>query len=322
MTDDKRPRREKKSETLEVRIPYETKQAFLTACREDGTTASEVVRTSVQTYLDERGRPTPQQARTLIMKLPQPVRRYGLRIAAGGIAAVGLATFAALPSAAAPDFATQFKTLDKNGDGMLSADEFTGPKGGNEDGKDVIVETRVHKTSKDGANAPPANEKPEIKQEAFSFWLPDGADGAQQQSEYKFVSRHEVRVQSGDGASTTPPTPPNPPSLDDIRKNEFDTFDTNKDGKVSLAEYQSRQKAMLTRGFEILDQNNDKTLTLAEYEKIVSPPLPKIAGEPDTPDVRVQGGPTISSEALKASFTKLDVNRDNRLSLAEYLPPA
>ena len=52
-----RPRnRAKKSETLQVRIPYETKQAFLTACREDGTTASEVVRESVQTYLDRRER--------------------------------------------------------------------------------------------------------------------------------------------------------------------------------------------------------------------------------------------------------------------------
>ena len=46
MTSDRTPKpiKSKKSETLEVRIPYETKQAFLTACREDGTTASEVVR--------------------------------------------------------------------------------------------------------------------------------------------------------------------------------------------------------------------------------------------------------------------------------------
>jgi hypothetical protein len=96
-------RKPKKSETLEVRIPHETKQAFLTACREDGTTASEVVRGSVQTYLDERERPYPQQERTLVMRLPQPVRRYGLRAAAGGLAAIGLTTFAVLPSAAEPE---------------------------------------------------------------------------------------------------------------------------------------------------------------------------------------------------------------------------
>src|SRR5262245_47049182 len=113
MTDDNQadrgPRKAKKSETLEVRIPYETKQAFLTACREDGTTASEVVRTSVQTYLDKRERPDPQVERTLIMKLPQPVRRYGPRVALGGLAAIGVVGLAALPSAAAPDFASMFK---------------------------------------------------------------------------------------------------------------------------------------------------------------------------------------------------------------------
>ena len=39
-------------------FPHETKQAFLTACREDGTTASEVVREQVQSYLDARERPS------------------------------------------------------------------------------------------------------------------------------------------------------------------------------------------------------------------------------------------------------------------------
>ena len=61
----------KKSETLEVRIPYETKQAFLTACREDGTTASEVVREQVQTYLDARERPPPQEKKDARHEIPR-----------------------------------------------------------------------------------------------------------------------------------------------------------------------------------------------------------------------------------------------------------
>ena len=137
---DKPRNRAKKSETLEVRIPYETKQAFLTACREDGTTASEVVRESVQTYLDERERPDPKKERTLVMKFPEPVRRYGLRAAAGGLAAVGLTTFAALPSAAAPDFAAIFKKMDANGDGVLTTEEFLADRNG---GDHVKIESKV-----------------------------------------------------------------------------------------------------------------------------------------------------------------------------------
>ena len=37
---ERRTQKVKKSETLEVRIPHETKQAFLNACREDGTVTS------------------------------------------------------------------------------------------------------------------------------------------------------------------------------------------------------------------------------------------------------------------------------------------
>jgi hypothetical protein len=131
MRDDK-SRRVKKSETLEVRIPYETKQAFLTACREDGTTASEVVRGSVQTYLDERARPTLPEKRTpamnIISRLPQPVRRYGPRALAGGAIAVGFTAMAVLPSAADPDFQIAFNRLDANGDGVLTAEEFLGAR--------------------------------------------------------------------------------------------------------------------------------------------------------------------------------------------------
>ncbi len=209
MTIDKpqKPTKSKKSETLEVRIPYDTKQAFLTACREDGTTASEVVRETVQTYLDERERPSPKETRTLVMKLPQPVRRYGPRIAAGSLAAIGLATFAALPSAAAPDLAARFKLLDTNGDGALSADEFLGPKTpGGEKGENVVVETRT--ITRSGDAPPEAHARvSDMKQEAFAFWLPEELGGGpsgepEQQREFKFISRHEVerRRQDGDNA--------------------------------------------------------------------------------------------------------------------------
>src|SRR5690606_13279907 len=106
-------RKPKKSETLEVRLPYETKQAFLTACREDGTTASEVVRGSIDDYLDERGRPeTETQPRSVIAMIPAPIRNKRYLAVAGGLA--GLAALVALPSAADPDFMATFHKFDKN----------------------------------------------------------------------------------------------------------------------------------------------------------------------------------------------------------------
>lgn len=330
-TDDtnKKPIRAKKSETLEVRIPYETKQAFLTACREDGTTASEVVRESVQTYLDERERPPIPEKRKLVMRIPQPVRHYAPRIAAGSIAAIGLATFAALPSAAAPDFRAQFSRLDANKDGVLSPDEFLGPKI-EKDGADnnVVIETRTITHS--GKDAPKMQIKPDgMKSEAFAFWLPDelggGKDGAKdEQHEYKFISHREVKeLKDGEKA---PEAKTFTFSVDDMKKQEFDSIDANKDGKVTLDEYKARQTAMLTRGFEILDKSGDKFLSEAEYAKITTPVVIKInSDDPDTPEpptVDIPGIKKATPEQIKAAFTRLDANKDGKLSLQEYLPPS
>jgi Ca2+-binding EF-hand superfamily protein len=339
--DDRKPQKLKKSETLEVRIPYETKQAFLTACREDGTTASEVVRENIQSYLDERERPVQQPERTPAMtnvvqfaklaeKLPPVVRRYGPRVAASGVAALAFATFAALPSAAAPDFQAAFKKLDVNGDGVISAEEFAGKTGGKDD--DVLVETRVIRKSADGKDVPPkvitANPA-EMKQEAFAFWLPDeltggGAD-AQQQHEYRFAASSAIHIEKKDRDADPIAPQVSVVSIDDLRRREFEGFDTDKDGKVSFAEFQARQKAMLTRGFEMLDANSDKFLSRDEYDKIGSPPMPRIAGldEKDGRQIHiVTGGPKYSAEKLNAAFEKLDANKDRKLSLQEYLPPA
>lgn len=101
-------RRLKKSESLEVRIPYPTKQAFMARCRADGVSASEAVRGFIDGQLTAK---------------PKPAPRRGLRLAAGLLAAAA-AGFMAVPSLARPGPAADFARLDLNGDGKVSAAEF------------------------------------------------------------------------------------------------------------------------------------------------------------------------------------------------------
>lgn len=325
---ERRTQKVKKSETLEVRIPHETKQAFLNACREDGTTASEVVREQVQSYLDARERPTLEAKRTLVMTLPLNVRRYAPRVAAGGALAVGLTALAVLPSAAAPDIKAQFIRLDVNGDGVLSVEEFLGPKTADGKKDDVVIETRT--VTRTGDAPPEIKVSPgTMKKEAFAFYLPDelgGADGgkaSQQTHEYKFITRHETsEVVDGEPATVHKAITI---SVDDIRKDEFAAIDANKDGKVSLEEYRANQTAMLTRGFEILDEDDSKSLSQNEYAKIVAPPMARmnVPGAPDMPEpprIEVPAAKAASPEAIRAAFMRLDTNRDGKLSLQEYLP--
>jgi hypothetical protein len=99
----------KKSETLEIRLPFAAKQAFMDRCRRRGRSASDVLRA----FIDQ--------------ELAQPRRRpaRSLRWAAVGVAALGLGAIAA-PSLARPSLPAQFARLDADHDGRLSLAEFQG----------------------------------------------------------------------------------------------------------------------------------------------------------------------------------------------------
>jgi Ca2+-binding EF-hand superfamily protein len=315
-------RKEKKSETLEVRLPHETKQAFLTACREDGTTASEVVRGSIQDYLVSREQPSqqpgtrPDYARTLIAMIPQPIRRK--RWLAAGAGAVGLAMFSALPSAAAPDFKATFDKLDANHDGVLTPDEFV-PKAG--PGSRTVIVKRTEQTEVKTDDGKPADGKagagkagkPEIKTEAFAYQLDDGKPG---DAKGEAVTQNiQIRVHTdGKGDAKGLPDGGIDPS-----KIVFDSYDGNHDGKLTLAEYEARQTELLTNGFKRLDANKDGFVTEAEYAKIGQPIVIKIDGADADPKVAEALGKVASPEKLKSEFVRRDKNKDGKLSLAEYL---
>ena len=110
------PAKLKKSESLEIRLPYPTKQAFMARCQDEGRSASEAMRGFIDGYIDPAPKAKAKSA-------------SGWKLAAAGSAAALLAAAMAAPVVARtilqPSAAeTEFRKLDVNGDGKLSLAEF------------------------------------------------------------------------------------------------------------------------------------------------------------------------------------------------------
>ncbi|HST92268.1 MAG TPA: hypothetical protein VLJ13_08740 [Brevundimonas sp.] len=101
----------KKSETLEVRLPYDAKTAFMTRCRESGQTASEAVRLFIEGELAGR------------VRTRSRLRAWQTLAAAAAGLAIGAAAAPSLAQTSGGDRAP-FEALDRNGDGLLTQAEF------------------------------------------------------------------------------------------------------------------------------------------------------------------------------------------------------
>jgi hypothetical protein len=98
----------KKSESLEIRLPYETKTAFMDRCRQDGVTASQALRADIEARLSRK-----------------PAAGWSGRVRAIAGAAVILGVGAgALPSLAAAVAGPSFSSLDRDRNGALAFREF------------------------------------------------------------------------------------------------------------------------------------------------------------------------------------------------------
>jgi hypothetical protein len=114
----------KKSETLEIRLPYPTKLAFMESCRAEGRSASEALRHFIDGHLHGPPARSGPRARHLI---------------AGALVAAAVGAIA-LPSLARPSLRAEFDRLsadrgaitlrdfarlDANHDGKISFAEFS-----------------------------------------------------------------------------------------------------------------------------------------------------------------------------------------------------
>jgi len=123
MTTPEKPKTQKlkKSETLEIRIPYPTKAAFMARCREQDRSASEVLRSMIESHLAP---PSPPRREAPAGRAAGTRGRTLRRLAGAAIAgAVGMA---ALPSLARPSLHAEFNRLDADGDGRVTEQEFAG----------------------------------------------------------------------------------------------------------------------------------------------------------------------------------------------------
>jgi Ca2+-binding EF-hand superfamily protein len=139
------PRPPKKSENLEIRLPHETKTAFMEACRQRGSSASVVLRDCIAGYVSASGRADRRKERLMTFLLSP--RRASLGTAALLVAlAVGTFTFAGRAEAAIdPRLAAVFRWIDGDHDGRISRAEFAAslgqppPLGGVE----IVVDTAL-----------------------------------------------------------------------------------------------------------------------------------------------------------------------------------
>ncbi len=109
----------KKSETLEIRLPHALKQDFMTRCRAEGRSASDVLRALIE---DRLAPPTslPTQPQE-----PMTMPRCAAHAAHAALAVFLLGAVAvAHGHAQPPDLRQVFRSLDADGDGTLSLGEL------------------------------------------------------------------------------------------------------------------------------------------------------------------------------------------------------
>lgn len=157
---------QKKSEKLEVRLPHETKQTFLAACRAQGQNASEVLRGFITAYIQRQadaGHETAEDLRQLLRR----VWKIPAAVLATLSATLTLAIFGLTPSGAQSSAEKQFQRLDSDADGAVAAVEF-------QDNYMPVANDRARRISDNRFSAMDADGDGVISREEYiAFWTGD-----------------------------------------------------------------------------------------------------------------------------------------------------
>lgn len=176
-------REEKKSETLEVRLPHSQKAEFMALASQKGETASGLIRTFIDDYIAE----------ARLTEKPNPVQEFAMTVLHNRIKSAALAASAALSVfvvTALPSSADEsaFDKLDANKDGVLTRGEIAS-------GYDAKV---IKLLDTDGSNSVSRAElEGNAKVKLIHREHKNGNEGAEKQVEVRKVTIHKA----GEGES-------------------------------------------------------------------------------------------------------------------------
>lgn len=238
---DRRP--PKKSETLEVRVPHEVKDALMRKAHAQGRSASDVVRTCIADYLDGDGK----EGSSMLSMMWKPA------VAASAVgAAILWSAMAPAPLSAGPDLKAAFDHLDQNHDHVVSLSEFLGRN------QDMLFVNKA--------------EKPADRAMARKFILPLSGPvsaplpGATQPPKELIESEFAKEDRDRNGSVTFAEFQTYHRQM---LHEGFASIDSNGDGFVEPGEYRAAIAAAPGGGgearFEDLDKNHDGRISESEF---------------------------------------------------------
>lgn len=237
-------RRTKKSESVEVRVEHELKEALMHRAQAEGRSVSDLVRESLAAYLAQ-----PEKETRSMLMIWKPVAALGV-----GAAAILWSGLTAGPAVAMPDLRVLFDAMDKDGNKSVTMEEFA-------------LHTQDHMTMvkhHGGAHQPPTSTRPFILPLRKDAPPPPRGTAAPPPG---LLKTHFAEQDSNKDGSV---------SFAEFRAHHhqlmqasFAAVDSNGDGSLDRAEYEAKVKAApgaaLAPGFGEIDRNGDGRVTGEEY---------------------------------------------------------
>ena len=279
------PRKSKKSETLQVRLPYGMKKEFMERVQLENRSASDLIRDFIESYL---------AGPVEILNSPNVVmirRRFiypGL-IAAGLVGAV--IVFLPNPGAAGT-LKSEFAAVDTNHDGFIDGSEYKTP------GPDAMlhpVPRRPRRPGPDGINM--------YDREGKALRVRTVRPGAKGQ---------DLVAKPGEVVLTPA----------QMKQHLLNYADADGDQKLSFEEYKQARLRGARSNFERYDVNVDDKVTREEYLAGRVPDLSPTIAERFTPAQIQTLKSTLPRRREMAGkvFDAMDKNRDGRLTRGEMIP--